>query len=123
MELDQLQRRVDRALARRSLRRLRRDGDWHWPAYGLTRITAVALSHRHLESPSDWIEVVYLMTIHSRHAIPHAGHGARLPAIGKRDGSHFTFVQLGNSVYTASHTTQIITTYMGSNPPSPPRPP
>jgi len=102
-------------LVNSKLNQLPVSGDWRWPDYGVTNVSAVVLGHRH-PRPGDenWVEVVYALTFTSDHAIPHAGDGKYEDG---SDGSHFTFTQLGNSVFAnRGYVTQGLSTYVGTKP-------
>jgi hypothetical protein len=85
-------------------------GDWDWPKYEVKSVSAVVIGHRDL--PEGGIEVVYVVTIQSNQPIPHAGKALRETA---GDGS-YTFVQLAASVRSTGYATQLISTYVGTNP-------
>jgi hypothetical protein len=88
-------------------------GDWNWPAYGVTKVSAVVIGHRHREPPAGGIEVVYLVTIYSQQPIPNAGKATRESGLG---GNSYTFVQLAASVAADGYETQFVSTYVGTNP-------
>jgi len=85
-------------------------GDWDWPKYEVKRVSAVVIGHR--EPPEGGIEVVYAVTIYSNQPLPHAGRALREAGAG---GS-YTFVQLADSVRSSGYTTQLLSTYVGTNP-------
>jgi hypothetical protein len=95
------------------------EGTWRWKDYGVDlQRTSVVFLGEHVRE--DKIEISYLVTLQSKCAIPHFGQTGRIKV--KDDGSHFTFVQIGNS-FGPNDSTQFMSTYVGSEPPTPAHPP
>jgi hypothetical protein len=99
------------------------EGDWRWRDYGVDvkRTSVVVIGERVV---GDQLELIYLITVYSQHPIPHAGCTRR---VERRDklGRHglFTYVQLGNSVFTPNMVTIFMSPCTGSDPPTVPVPP
>jgi hypothetical protein len=85
-------------------------GEWDWPKYEVKSVSAVVIGHRDLSEGN--IEVVYVVTLQSNQPIPHAGKALR-EASG---GGSYTFVQLAASVRSTGYATQLLSTYVGTNP-------
>lgn len=119
MELEDLQNIEDAYLAqlREQLANLSASGNWDWPAYEITDVSAVVVGHRHIPNPGgeEMVEAVYALTLTSAHPIPHAGD-SKYEA--NSEGS-FTFTQLGQSVFADADTgfkTLGISIYTGITP-------
>jgi hypothetical protein len=95
------------------------DGLFHWPDYGITRVSAVVIGQRFFPGPpgeKDRVEVVWSISIDSKFAIPHFGQGK---SFGDEKG-RFTFVQTANSVFTHSFVSGATGNYVGDEPPTKP---
>jgi hypothetical protein len=89
-------------------------GNWNWPAYGVTSVSAMVIGYRKHTQMKGGMEVVYLVTISSNLAIPNPGKALRE---GGPDRNWYTFVQLGGSATVPlGFQTQLLSTYVGTNP-------